>query len=79
MSDQNEPPKLIPVWQLGAIQAVVFGVGWGLFMYHLSWKEKGTTVLTAIGLSVVAGVLFGACMMWFETRRRRKLQESETE
>lgn len=69
MSD--EPLKRMPLWQLGALQAVVFGVGWGGFMYHMSWKDKGTSVGLAIALSVLAGILFGASMSWFEARRRR--------
>ena len=72
----QQPPKRMPLWQLGAIQAVVFGAGWGLFMYHLSWKAKGTSIELAIGLSVLAGVLFGASMCWFEARRRKKEDEA---
>lgn len=72
------PPKRMPLWQLGAVQALVFGVGWGAFMYHLSWKEKGTSIAFAIGLSVLAGVLFGASMMWFEARRRKREDEASS-
>lgn len=69
MSDDR--PKRMPLWQLGALQAVVFGAGWGGFMYHMSWKDKGTSIGAAIALSVLAGVLFGGTMSWFEARRRR--------
>ena len=69
MSDDR--PKRMPLWQLGLLQAVVFGVGWGGFMYHMSWRDKGTSIGLAIILSVLAGGLFGASMSWFENRRRR--------
>lgn len=67
----SERPNRIPLWQLGLLQGLIFGVGWGAFMYYLSWKEKGTSIALAVGLSVLAGLLFGACMSWFEARRRR--------
>jgi len=77
MSEPNpsDQPKRLPLWQLGALQSVVFGAGWGLFMYHLSWKEKGTSIALVIGLSMLAGLLFGASMCWFEARRRKKEDE----
>jgi hypothetical protein len=70
MSDER--PQRIPLWQIGVLQALIFGVGWGAFMYYLSWKDKGTPIATAIGLSVLAGLLFGGTMTWFEARRRKK-------
>lgn len=69
MSDDR--PKRMPLWQLGLLQALVFGAGWGGFMYHMSWRDKGTSIGLAIVLSVLAGGLFGASMSWFEARRRR--------
>ena len=51
MSDDR--PKRMPLWQLGLLQAVVFGAGWGAFMYHMSWRDKGTSI----------GLLF-CCRFW---------------
>ena len=69
MSDEH--PKRMPLWQLGVLQGVIFGVGRGFFMYYLSWKDKGTSIGLALGLTLLAGLLFGASMCWFEARRRR--------
>ena len=59
------------LWKIGLIQAIVFGSGWGAMMYHLSWKDKGMSLALGVGLSVLAGALFGGTMSWFEARRRR--------
>lgn len=67
----GDSAKRMALWQLGTLQAIIFGVGWGGFMYYMSWKDKGTSIGVAIALSILAGVLFGGTMSWFEARRRR--------
>lgn len=72
-------PKRMPLWQFGLLQGTVFGTGWGLIMYHLSWKAKGASILGAVGFSIFAGVLFAAMLTWFEARRRRTQDESSSQ
>lgn len=70
MQDRRRPRQ--PLWLFGLWQGALFGIGWGLMMFFLRYREEGMAIGEAAGLMLLSGLMFGASMAWFESRRRRK-------
>ena len=67
------PPLFLGFWRITIGLGVWMAVAWGLFMWFLSWREKGWSPLEAALTAGVAGAAFGAVMAWLIRRRARTL------
>ena len=67
-----KPPFFASFWSLVVTMGVLFGVLWGILMWFSGWQGE-LPVSTAIGLAVLAGVLFGLIMAAYYRRKARQL------
>ncbi len=56
------PLHQIGFWRLAFHLGTAFGLWWGLAMWFVYWRSQGVSGWSVLGVSCVAGFLFGVCM-----------------
>ncbi|MFC6588266.1 DUF6404 family protein [Sulfitobacter pacificus] len=73
------PPHYARFWRIAVGYALWFGPVWGVLMWFASWRGQGFSLLSAVGASAVAGILFGVLMAAYYARARRRHKLSKWE
>ncbi|MDG0816253.1 DUF6404 family protein [Bdellovibrio svalbardensis] len=77
----HEPAPLLfwGFWEITALLGINYGVGWGIAMHFLSWKQMNAPLWLQVGAAVFAGLSFGAVMAWMMKRQLKKYNLSTWE
>jgi hypothetical protein len=67
------PPHFGGLWVPALGMGTTFGGLWGVFMWFTFWRGE-MAVTTALAISVLAGIFFGALMASYYLRQRRKFR-----
>ena len=56
------PPHFARFWSLALTMGAFFAIAWGIVMWLLFWRGGNTPVAVDVGVSIVAGFLFGVAI-----------------
>ena len=68
------PPHFMRFWSLVLIFGSFFGTVWGTVMYLVLWRAQHMSLPIAVGMSLLAGLLFGLSMAAIFRRQARRLK-----
>jgi hypothetical protein len=67
------PPHFASFWSLALTMGAFFAIAWGIFMWLFLWQGEDMPVAVGIGVSIIAGLLFGAIMAAYYRWSARRL------